>query len=446
MMTRGMCRGSAVVGFAALLSVFILASPTSSSVAQAQSAQGGAGMGYAATQLAELAEITITRAGGEVGSEFEPSPVVIEIAASDVADDIPARQKQAALVAVASEPVVVAEGNSVADVQLADAQVAQAIEDVNDPLEPVNRVIFYLNDFLIEMFLKPLTEIYDLVFPAVVKDGVGNVLDNLRAPVILVNDLLQGEGERAWQTTQRFFINSTIGVAGIFDVAESQMGIPEHSEDFGQTLAVWGTGEMFYLVIPLFGPSSPRDAVGKLVVDSFFDPFNIWWENADYDELIIARAGLGAIDSYNGVREELDQIKKTSVDYYAAVRSMYRQKRESEIRNGDDVDLPPIPDLSYEFDEEDIKAGLDAPSVSEPAASTVGVSEPGADGALEIIEVSQLPTLPQPAKAGEAAMIAAAPQVAAIPEAIPVASPARPVPQSTGRLTELFPMAIVAAE
>lgn len=230
------------------------------------------------------------------------------------------------------------------------AQAAEEAEDINDPLEPLNRLFFGLNEILQKAVLGPATEIYRIFIPPPVREAIGNMIDNLRSPVILANDILQGEGERAWHTTQRFVINSTIGVVGVMDVAEG-MGIPKHDEDFGQTLAVWGVDEGFYVVLPLFGPSNPRDAVGKLLVDSYFDPLGLYLDNTDRDPERYARLSVGAVDEYGGVVDELEQIRKTSVDYYAAVRSMYRQKRKSEISNGEEVDLPPIPDLSLDFDE-----------------------------------------------------------------------------------------------
>lgn len=227
---------------------------------------------------------------------------------------------------------------------------AEEVNDVNDPIEPVNRFIFGFNEFFYAILLRPVSKLYN-VLPQPVREAVSNVLDNVSSPVVLANDVLQGEVKRALQTTGRFLINSTAGLAGLFDVAE-KIGIPEHDEDFGQTLGVWGVGEGFYLVLPLLGPSSPRDAVGKLVVDPFFDPLGLWLNNTDRDEIAWGLVGARAIDEYAGLVDELDQIKKTSIDYYAAIRSMYRQKRESEIKNGEDVDLPPIPDLGFQFDED----------------------------------------------------------------------------------------------
>ena len=108
-------------------------------------------------------------------------------------------------------------------------------------------------------------------------------------------------------------------------------------------------GEGPYLVIPILGPSNPRDAVGKYFVDGYADLFNIWAANADLDYAIYSRMFVDGIDTYSGVMDELDEIKKTSIDYYAAIRSMYRQKRDAEIRDGKPGDLPPIPDMSYDL-------------------------------------------------------------------------------------------------
>lgn len=239
-------------------------------------------------------------------------------------------------------------GEHVASVQLAADD--GSVEEGNDPLEPLNRFIFQFNEVFQVWLLRPMSEFYEGLVPPPIREGVGNMLDNVTAPVVLVNDLLQGERDRAATTAQRFVINSTYGIGGFFDRAE-EMGYAEHDEDFGQTLAVWGVGEGFYLVLPFFGPSNPRDAVGDLLVDSYFDPLGLWLSNSNRDAGTWGRTSADGLDEYSGVMSELEQIKKTSIDYYAAIRSMYRQKRAAEIRNGEDVDLPPIPDLSYEFDD-----------------------------------------------------------------------------------------------
>ncbi len=226
-------------------------------------------------------------------------------------------------------------------------QIAQAPDDTaRDPLEDINRAIFEFNEFLQTILLRPLAEVYRFILPDFVEEGVHNILRNLRTPVILANDLLQFEGERALQTIERFVINSTIGVAGFMDVAE-KMGIPGHNEDFGQTLGSWGVGEGFYLVLPLLGPSNPRDAIGKLA-DIYLDPLSQWADKTDRDEINYSRTGVSGLDTYSRVMDDLKKLKETSIDYYAAVRSITRQRREAEIRNRA-AEGAPLPDIRYDF-------------------------------------------------------------------------------------------------
>ena len=253
-----------------------------------------------------------------------------------------------------------AEGDSAHD------NLAQASEEeaVNDPLESMNRVIFDFNEVLQDVLLRPVAKFYNATVNVTVRQGISNFLNNLSSPVIFANDLLQGEFERALTTFGRAFINTTIGIVGLADVA-AELGIERHDEDFGQTLAVYGMGEGFYLVLPIFGPSSPRDALGKLVIDSYLDPLGLWLDNTDRDNIQYTLTGAEGLDEYAGIVDELNQVKKTSVDYYAAVRSLYRQKRKAEINNGSILELPPIPDLSYGITPEDFDqplAGVNPPA------------------------------------------------------------------------------------
>ena len=241
---------------------------------------------------------------------------------------------------------------SAADTTPADPMVS---DDVNDPIEPVNRFIFQFNELIQTWFLRPAGIAYRSFLPPGMRDSIGNFLGNLSEPVTLANDLLQGEGTRAQNTVQRFAINSTYGIGGLFNRSD-EMGVASHREDFGQTMAVWGAGEGFYLVLPVFGPSNPRDAIGKLGVDPFLDPWGYFLDK----DITMTRTVLKGVDEYEGVMDELQQIKKTSIDYYAALRSMYRQKRAAEISNGEAVTLPPIPDLSIELEE---------PEATQPAAN-----------------------------------------------------------------------------
>jgi len=221
-------------------------------------------------------------------------------------------------------------------------------EDVNDPLEPVNRVIFRFNEVVQEGILGPVAHAYNDHVPAKMRLGIGNFLTNLSSPVSFVNHVLQGDFSGALHVFIRFFVNSTVGMAGIADVVSDVDGEPR-DEDFGQTLGVWGMEEGFYLVLPIFGPSNPRDLVGKFLVDPYFDPFGLWVSNTEQDTVEYSEMAVSGVDEYAGVVDELEQIQKTSVDYYAAIRSLYRQKRKSQISNGENLDLPPIPNLSYDL-------------------------------------------------------------------------------------------------
>ncbi|MEQ9530182.1 MAG: VacJ family lipoprotein [Parvibaculaceae bacterium] len=223
-------------------------------------------------------------------------------------------------------------------------------EDENDPLEPMNRYFFELNKFFDTILIKPVATWYDGVVPEPGRDGVRNFLDNLRSPVILANDLLQGEWERAGTTASRFGINTTVGVLGLMDPA-ADWGMPQHSEDFGQTLGTYDVDEGPYLFLPVLGPAPPRDLTG-FVVDQFFDPLTyVYWNESSNVPLI--RFAVNGIDQRARSLNTLDQIERTSVDHYATVRNLYRQIRKSEIANGerDFDDLPDIDNLSFDTNE-----------------------------------------------------------------------------------------------
>jgi phospholipid-binding lipoprotein MlaA len=238
-----------------------------------------------------------------------------------------------------------------------DPEAMAAYEEANDPLEPMNRYFFEVNYAADELLLKPLAGWYYTALPNPVQDSVRNVLRNASTPVVLVNDLLQGSWERAEITIMRFLINTTVGLAGLFDVA-SEWGYAYHDEDFGQTLAVHDVGEGPYLVLPVLGPSNPRDAVGR-GVDSLIDPLG--WVLPPYVGL--ARAGVRGIDTRARNLKTLDEIREGSVDYYAAIRSLYRQRRTDEINNGESPDgvaypgSAKAPDLEPLEDPEEMSEG-----------------------------------------------------------------------------------------
>lgn len=224
----------------------------------------------------------------------------------------------------------------------ADMAQVTVVEDDNDPLEGLNRGIFEFNRVVDGVLIKPVAQVYRGVLPQLVQDNIRSFLRNLRTPLIVTNDVLQGDMNRAGSTLGRFLVNTTVGILGLFDVA-SEIGLPFHDEDFGQTLAVWGVGEGFYLMLPILGPSNPRDLAG-MATEFYVDPVNIYLRNEDLDYLIYTRAGLRGIDARARSIDVLDELERTSLDYYAAIRSLYRQQRDNEIRNS--VSEPKAPSIS----------------------------------------------------------------------------------------------------
>ncbi|MEN0075600.1 MAG: VacJ family lipoprotein [Paracraurococcus sp.] len=220
-----------------------------------------------------------------------------------------------------------------------DPDAVAEFKQNNDPLEPFNRTMFSIHQGIDKVVLRPVAVAYRDVVPQPVRTGVSNVLGNLRTPVILANDMLQGEPRRAGDTLGRFLINSTIGLGGIFDVAGDHFGVPGHSEDYGQTLAVWGVGEGAYLFIPVLGPSNPRDLSGfGLGIAS--DPLTWVGQGTAVDVLTGARAGVTVIDTRESLLDALDAVNRESLDPYAVLRSAYRQRRNAEINNTNDNVAP----------------------------------------------------------------------------------------------------------
>ncbi|MET1026885.1 MAG: VacJ family lipoprotein [Dongiaceae bacterium] len=217
-----------------------------------------------------------------------------------------------------------------------DEAAVEAYKEANDPFEPMNRYFFEVNQFLDEVIMKPFAGYYNIALPQFAKDSIRNALRNVNSPVILANDLFQGEGERAETTSMRFVINTTLGVGGLMDVAKN-FGYVYHDEDFGQTLAVWGSGEGPYLHLPIIGPTNPRDLTGK-GVDKLLDPLTWIAYFYDISPTNTVLAGLDALDTRSRNLEALDELKKGSIDFYATIRSLYRQQRADAIRNGKEAD------------------------------------------------------------------------------------------------------------
>ena len=205
-----------------------------------------------------------------------------------------------------------------------------------DPLETPNRFIFSFNRVIDIMAVRPVTVIYRDWVPEKGQKGIHNILDNLGEPVTALNELVQGDPSRAVTTLARFVINSTIGIAGIFDVAAS-MGLSKTKEGAGNTVGYYAGVEPenggFYLVLPLAGPSNARDAAG-LMADYAVDPFRIlnYALNVDWLLYSVPRYGATVLDTRSRTMFALDDLEKNSVDYYAALRSAYTQQRADLIR------------------------------------------------------------------------------------------------------------------
>jgi phospholipid-binding lipoprotein MlaA len=201
----------------------------------------------------------------------------------------------------------------------------------NDPLEPFNRKIFWFNDKVDSYVLEPTAKGWNFVVPSEIQTCLSNFFYNLRFPIQTVNDLLQGKVQRAASDVGRFFVNTTVGVAGFFDPASS-VGLELQWEDFGQTLGWWGVDTGPYLVLPLLGPSDIRDG-GGLIFDTAasITPFFV---NGYY---LFAARSVDLINTRAIYADTIEKAKESSIDYYTFVRNAYLQRRAALIRDQEAV-------------------------------------------------------------------------------------------------------------
>lgn len=241
---------------------------------------------------------------------------------------------------------LVAALSACADVPKDPAQRAE-FEATNDPFEPTNRVVFDVNDFLDRLLFRPIAELYRAMIPPGLRDRLSHVVSNFKEPVYFANNMMQGQFSDAGTSLGRLALNSTVGVAGIWDVS-TDWGMPQKPADFGETLNGWGFGSGPYLVLPLFGPSNVRDAVG-LGADSAMSPW----------QYLAAMNGVGTENRLNGfyfladgtVRREaniepLDALREGSLDFYAQMRSVYRQYRDKQLGNQSTAGMPKFEDYN----------------------------------------------------------------------------------------------------
>lgn len=201
----------------------------------------------------------------------------------------------------------------------------------NDPYEGWNRGVFAFNNFVDKYTLSPVAQGYNYVTPKVVRNIVSNELDYIQSPVSIANAALQGDWEVFKHVTGRFMINTFFGGLGMLDAAHD-FGFPVHREDFGQTLAVWGVPDGRYYMAPLFGSLTLRDVGGK-ITDYAFDPLT--YSGDDMIAVSAGRSALGFVEFRARNFDTIEGLKSSSEDYYATVRSIYLQKRNSDIMNED---------------------------------------------------------------------------------------------------------------
>lgn len=208
-----------------------------------------------------------------------------------------------------------------------DPEALAEFRENNDPYEPSNRFFYKVNDGLDTYILRPAAVVYRKV-PEAIRTPLHNMMGNVGTPAAFANEVLQAHPRKAGDMAMRFLINSTAGVAGIFDVA-SKLGYADLDVDFGLTMAVWGVGEGPFLFLPVLGPSNPRDASG-FAADFGLDPLT-YSTFGGYKALGTSRAVLGAVDTRERLLDPIDQIKRGALDPYATFRSLYRQNRAEEV-------------------------------------------------------------------------------------------------------------------
>ena len=216
-----------------------------------------------------------------------------------------------------------------------DEFATQEINNDFDPLSGYNRSMTTFNDKMIIHALNPVSEAYAYVVPQPLRIGLSNFIKNLNFPVRLANNLLQGKFQNVSDETERFIVNSTVGLAGIMDPAKTYMNIPTHKEDFGQTLGYYGVGPGFHIVLPFLGPSNLRDLAG-VTVDAYASPLvNVrGLENYKIPQNLEQSLGIVAVQMINKTSLNLGQyesIKKDALELYPFLKDIYEQKRVSDI-------------------------------------------------------------------------------------------------------------------
>jgi phospholipid-binding lipoprotein MlaA len=214
---------------------------------------------------------------------------------------------------------------------------------IYDPLEESNRKFFAFNQAIDNAVINPIARGYKAALPQPARTSIDNVLRNLKSPTIFANQLLQGDLEGAGTVLVRTSINTLLGIGGIFDVAAYE-GIEHEHEDFGQTLATWGVGHGPYMVVPVIGPSSARDYIG-FFVDSYADPLRWYAFNVEKEGLYYGKTAVEYVSLRASLMSLLEELENSSIDYYAATRSAYYQRREALTNDQDPNEVNTAQDI-----------------------------------------------------------------------------------------------------
>ena len=208
-------------------------------------------------------------------------------------------------------------------------------KDIIDPLYTYNRAMTTFNDTAFTYILNPISEGYATITPEPIRQGVSNFIHNILFPIRFTNNVLQGKFQNSSDELERFVVNSTVGIVGIFDPASSYLNIPAHNEDFGQTLGHYGVGAGFHIVLPLLGPSNVRDSIG-LVADAYLSPLVYYKGLEKYrlpsnDVQTFAILGFDIVNKNSLHLGAYESLKKDAIDLYPFLRDFYEQKRMTDI-------------------------------------------------------------------------------------------------------------------
>jgi phospholipid-binding lipoprotein MlaA len=229
---------------------------------------------------------------------------------------------------------------------LSGAANAQSYNGTSETVEDINRIVFDGNVLLDDVVLEPIAQGYRAISTPGVRKAVSNFSNNLDEPRNFINALLQGDLQGGGDSLTRFLVNSTFGIVGLLDVAGRE-NVARQEEDFGQTLAVWGADSGTYLMLPVLGPSNVRDLSGR-VVDTVTSPIGFLARQTNITAYEYGAKGLGIVSSREANIENIESIRRSTLDYYAAVRSFYNQRRQNAIANIDSGENTAARDKAFE--------------------------------------------------------------------------------------------------